>query len=128
MRSVRLGGGTQVLIRAIMAGQVRRATASIGLATGAEMQAARAAAEDVGANIVLGEIVDASLHQGPLFSAQGWLQCNMPAVVRASACFWLSGYSRPVCCVDRGIQADTWKQAADEAMQLELAVGTTMHV
>ncbi|KAK9796679.1 hypothetical protein WJX73_007300 [Symbiochloris irregularis] len=55
MRSVRLGGGTQVLIRAIMAGQVKKATASMGLATGAEMQAARAAAEEVGANIVLGD-------------------------------------------------------------------------
>lgn len=55
LRSVRLGGGTQVILRAAVAGQAAKVAQSVGLATGAEMRAARRAAEQVGAVLVLGD-------------------------------------------------------------------------
>ena len=54
VRSVRLGGGLQVLIRAIMARLAAQATQTTGMTMGAEMRAAALAAEEVGAVIVLG--------------------------------------------------------------------------
>lgn len=52
---MRLGGGTQVILRAAVAGQAAKVAQSVGLATGAEMRAARRAAEQVGAVLVLGK-------------------------------------------------------------------------
>lgn len=51
---MRLGGGTQVLIRALAARQATQVAKAAGLTQGAEMRAAGAAAEQVDATIVLG--------------------------------------------------------------------------
>ncbi|GIL52764.1 hypothetical protein Vafri_8554 [Volvox africanus] len=54
-RSVSLGGQSALLLRVLLAGLASRTAGSLGVAGGGEFAAARAAAEDVGAQVVLGD-------------------------------------------------------------------------
>ncbi|BDA45348.1 TraB domain-containing protein [Coccomyxa sp. Obi] len=55
LRSARLGGNTAMLLRAVLSAQADRVSAALGTRSGVEMRAGRAAAERVGAQIVLGD-------------------------------------------------------------------------
>ncbi|GIL79916.1 hypothetical protein Vretimale_12499 [Volvox reticuliferus] len=54
-RSVSLGGQSALLLRVLLAGLASRTAGSLGVTGGGEFAAARAAAEDVGAQVVLGD-------------------------------------------------------------------------
>lgn len=54
LRSARLGGNTAMLLRAVLSAQANRVSAALGTRSGIEMRSGRAAAERIGAQIVLG--------------------------------------------------------------------------
>lgn len=54
LRSARLGGNAAMLLRAVLSAQADRVSAALGTRSGVEMRSGRAAAERVGAQIVLG--------------------------------------------------------------------------